>query len=180
MPLRADAQRNRDRILTAAEEVFVEKGAKVSLDEVAKRAGVGIGTLYRRFPTREDLLAAAYSSRFLKFSENSRIRATELDPLNALRTYLEELVEYANMYRGFAASLGIVLQIGTPGCIATSEEGTRLLENAQNSGVVRPDICFADIVCVVTAISLATEQDNSSDGHITRLIDIFMKGIATG
>lgn len=180
VPLRADAQRNRDRILAAAEEVFRDRGAVVSLDDVAKRAGVGIGTLYRRFPTREELLAAAYNARFLALAENSRTREAELDPLAALRAYLEELVQYTNMYRGFAASLGMVLQIGTAGCVATSEEGVRLLENAQKAGSVRSDIGFTDIVCVATAISLASERDRSPQAHIARLVDIFMKGIGTG
>jgi len=177
-PLRADAQRNRDQILAAAEAVFREKGTGVPLDEVAKRAGVGIGTLYRRFPTREDLLAAAYNARFLAFAETSRAREAELDPLAALRAYLEDLVKYTNVYRGFAASLGVILQIGTAGCVATSEAGARLLANAQNAGAVRPDITFADIVCVVTAISLATEQDSAPRAHVSRLVDVFMKGIS--
>ncbi|WP_323824485.1 hypothetical protein, partial [Pseudomonas aeruginosa] len=92
----------------------------------------------------------------------------------ALRAYLEELVQYANLYRGFATSLGIVLQIGTAGCISTSEQGAKLLGSAQNAGSVRSDISFADLVCVATAISLATEQDSSPRAHIARLVDIFM------
>src|SRR3954465_15333718 len=73
-PLRADAARNRERILAAAEEVFLELGADASLEEVARRAEVGIGTLYRRFPTREDLLAAANNERLLGMAEASRTR----------------------------------------------------------------------------------------------------------
>ncbi|MCC2611416.1 helix-turn-helix domain-containing protein [Neorhizobium sp. Rsf11] len=176
-PLRADAQLNRERILAAAEEVFLERGTGVSLDDVAKRAGVGIGTLYRRFPTREDLLAATYSARFLALAEASRARAVDLDPSSALRAYLEELVQYTNVYRGFAASLGTVLQIGTPGCLATSEEGARLLHTAQEAGAIRPDISFNDIVCVATAISLATEKDTSPQAHIAHLVGVFMNGI---
>ncbi|CAO3434459.1 TetR/AcrR family transcriptional regulator [Azospirillum endophyticum] len=176
-PLRADARLNKERILAAAEEVFMERGAGVSLDEVAKRAGVGIGTLYRRFPTREDLLAAAYSVRFLAFAETSRARAANFAPSDALRAYLEELVQYSNVYRGFAASLGTVLQIGTPGCLATSEEGARLLRIAQEAGAVRPDVSFDDIVCVATAISLATEKDGSPRARISHLVAIFMNGI---
>ncbi|RWX75875.1 TetR/AcrR family transcriptional regulator [Neorhizobium lilium] len=177
IPLRADAQRNRERILTAAEEVFLERGAHVSLDDVAKHAGVGIGTLYRRFPTREDLLAATYSARFLAFSENSRLRDTGQDPLNALRVYLEELVQHTNVYRGLAASLGTVLQIETPGCLATSQEGARLLHNARTAGAVRPDISFSDLVCMATAISLATEQDSSPQAHVAHLVGVFMDGV---
>lgn len=176
-PLRADAQRNRERILTAAEEVFLERGADAALEEVAKRAGVGIGTLYRRFPTREELLAATYSARFVTFAATSRSRDADLDPLSSVRVYLEELVQYTNVYRGLAASLGTVLQVGTPGCVATSEEGNRLLHRAQKAGVVRSDISFNDIVCIATAISLATEKDKSSKARITHLVGVFMNGI---
>lgn len=177
IPLRADAQLNKERILAAAEDVFLERGVGVSLDEVARRAGVGIGTLYRRFPSREDLLAAAYSARFLALAETSRARAVDLDPVRAFRAYLEELVRYSNVYRGFAASLGVVLQIGTPGCLATSEEGARLLRAAQEAGGIRPDISFNDVVCVATAISLATEQDSAAEARITHLVGVFMNGI---
>lgn len=176
-PLRADAQRNRERILLAAEEVFVEQGANVALDEVAKRAGVGIGTLYRRFPTREELLAAAYSARFVAFAETCLSRDAELDPLSALRAYLEELVQHSNVYRGIAVSLGTVLALGTPGCVATSKEGTRLLDRAQKAGVVRPDISFEDIVCVAVAISLATEKLESPNARIAHLVGVFLYGI---
>lgn len=176
--LRADAQRNRERILAAAEAVFLENGAGASLEDVAKRAGVGIGTLYRRFPTRDDLLAASYSARFLAVAEASRDRADALDPLAALRAYLEDLVRHSNVYRGLAASLGTVLRVGTPGCRATSAEGARLLETAQAAGAVRPDIGFDDMVCVATAISLATERAPEPAARIAHLVDVFIDGIA--
>lgn len=177
--LRSDAQRNRERILAAAEEVFLERGANATLDDVARRAGVGIGTLYRRFPTREELLAATYSARFVAFAASSREADTGLDPLRALRRYLEQLVEHTNVYRGLATSLGTVLQAGTPGCIATSAEGHRLLTNGQAAGVVRADIGFEDIVCVATAIAMATEREPSPKAHIARLTDVFLNGIAS-
>lgn len=180
IPLRADAQRNRERILSAAEEVFLEQGAGASLEDVAKRAGVGIGTLYRRFATREELLAETYSARFLALAQTSRARDAELDALGALRTYLEELVAQTNLYRGLAATLGTVLQIGTPGCVATSAEGTRLLRRAQGEGVVRPDLGFDDLVCVATAISLATERESAPQARIAHLADLFLHGIAMG
>lgn len=178
-PLRADAQRNRQRILSAAEEVFVEQGANVALEEVAKRAGVGIATLYRRFPTREELLAAAYSARFETFAKTSLSRDAELDPLSAIRAYLEGLVQHSNVYRGLAASLGTVLAVGTPGCVATSKEGARLLARAQKAGVVRSDVSFNDLVCVAMAVSLATEKLESPKAHIAHLVGVFLDGIGT-
>lgn len=176
--LRADAQRNRERILAAAEEVFLERGAGASLEDVAKRAGVGIGTLYRRFPTREALLAATYSARFLSLAQTSRARDAELDPRGAVRVYLEELVTNTNIYRGLAASLGAVLQSGTPGCHATTEEGGRLLRRAQKAGAIRRDVSFDDLVFVATAISLAVEQDDASKSRIAHWVDLFLDGIS--
>lgn len=178
-PLRADAQRNRERLLAAAEEVFLERGAEASMEDIAKRAAVGIGTLYRRFPTREALLAAAYSERFLSMAAASQARTGTLAPLSALRAYLEELVVNTSVYRGLAASLGAVLQSGTPGCDAASKAGCRLLELAQNSGVVRRDVSFDDLVVVAMAISLATEQSSSPKTRIAHLIDLFLGGIAS-
>lgn len=176
-PLRADARRNRERILAAAEEVFLEQGANAVLDEVARRAGVGVATLYRRFPTREDLLAATYSARFTTFAENSRRRAAELDPVSALRAYLEELVLHTNVYRGLATSLGTVLRVGTQGCVATSEEGQRLLHRAQEAGGVRAGVGFDDLVCIATAISLATEKLTAPKKRVAHLTGLFMDGI---
>jgi AcrR family transcriptional regulator len=175
--LRADALKNRERILAAAEEMFLEKGAGVSLDDVAKRAGVGIGTLYRRFPTRETLLAAAFSERFLALAAGSRARDVDLAPVDAVRAYLEELVQHTNVYRGLAASLGTVLETGTPGCVACTEEGTRLLKRAQTAGVVRSDITFDEIVCIAVAISLATEKEKLQRDRIAHLVGVFVNGI---
>ncbi|QDL90838.1 TetR/AcrR family transcriptional regulator [Paroceanicella profunda] len=176
-PLRADAQQNRDKILAAAEAIFLERGATVSMNEVARHAGVGIGTLYRRFPTREDLLAAAYSARFVAVAEDMRLRAEGADALSTLRAYLEELVRHTTVYRGFAASLGIVLKTGTPGCVATSQVGQQLLQTAQSTGQVRVDITFADLVCVATAVSLAVEQDGIPQSGVAHLVGLFTDGI---
>lgn len=175
--LRADAARNRERILAAAEDVFVERGADTSLDDVAKRAGVGIGTLYRRFPTREALLAGLSDERLLALAEASRRRDETHDPLQAIRTFVLELVRHASHYRGLAASLGAVLHSGTPGCQASSAEGQRLLQRAQELGMVRSDITFNDVVCVVTAVALVAEQGASSAARVTHLVDIFTSGI---
>ena len=177
--LRADAQRNRERLLAAAENVFLERGAETSMEDVAKRAGVGIGTLYRRFPTRESLLAAAYSARFLALAADSQARFNTLEPLAALRAYLHELVVQTSVYRGLAASLGAMLQSGTPGCEATSKEGRRLLLHAQKSGAVRADVTFDDLIVVATATSLATEQAGSPKARIAHLLGLFLDGIGS-
>lgn len=178
-PLRADARHNRERILAAAEEVFMEQGVAASLEAVAKRAGVGIGTLYRRFATRDALLAATYSDRLLAFTDTCRAGATARDPAGALRAYVEELVVHINIYRGLAASIGMVLQSGTPGCAAVGDLGATLLRQAQDSGAVRTDVAFDDIVHIIAAITLALEQgeDGSAPGRIAHFTRLFFDGV---
>jgi AcrR family transcriptional regulator len=177
--LRADAQKNRELILSAAEALFLEKGAGVSLEEVAKRAGVGIGTLYRRFPTREALLAATSNERFLSLAETSRARDPNLPPGEAVRAYLEELAKDTSTYQSLAASIGTVIQCGTPGCDAITAEGHRLLKRGQEAGAIRPDVTYEDFIYVITAISLAIENDGSSKSRIGHLVDVFLNGICT-
>ncbi|WP_312467360.1 MULTISPECIES: TetR family transcriptional regulator [Pseudescherichia] len=175
--LRADAQRNRERILAAAETVFLEQGAGASLEEVARRAGVGIGTLYRRFPSREELLAAAWNVRLLNFAQASRAGDDAGDPFSTMCTFLEGLVRNTQIWRGLASSLGTVLQSGTPGCMAVTEEGRRLLSRGQEAGAFRSDITFDDMVYMVIAVSLAAEQENASTTRIAHLVDLFLSGI---
>lgn len=175
--LRADAQKNRELILSAAEELFLEKGATVPLEEVAKRAGVGIGTLYRRFPTRESLLAATSNQRFMALAATSRARDPDLGPNDALRAFLEELAANTSVYRSLAASIGTILQCGTPGCNAITAEGRRLLQRGQHEGAIRRDVTFDDIIYVITAIAIAIEHDRSSTERIGHLVDLFLNGV---
>ncbi|TBW37422.1 TetR/AcrR family transcriptional regulator [Siculibacillus lacustris] len=176
MPLRADARRNRERLLAAAEELFSEQGAATTFDDVAKRAKVGIGTLYRRFPTREALLAAMCDERLLAIAEAGRAREGRCDPVGALRVFIEELVAATNVYRGLAASLGTVLGHPTRGCAATTEQGRRLLHRAQTAGVVRPDVSMDDLICVITAVALATAEASDPAARITHLVGLFLDG----
>ena len=175
--LRADAERNRQRILVAAEEAFLERGAGVSLEEVAKRAKVGIGTLYRRFPTREALLAATSNERFESVAETSRARDMDSDPGDAMRQFLEDLAMNTSVYQSLAASLGTVIQHGTPGCNAITAEGQRLLQRAQEAGIVRGDASFDDIICVVSAIAIAVEKDSAPVPRIAHLVDLLLNGM---
>ncbi|MCS0590587.1 TetR/AcrR family transcriptional regulator [Massilia norwichensis] len=175
--LRADAQQNRERIIAAAEEVFMEQGNATSLEAVAKRAGVGIGTLYRRFATRDALLAAAYSDRLLAIAQTFREGMGQLDARSALRAYVEDMVTHINIYEGLAASIGMVLQSGTPGCQAVGEVGAILLGRAQQCGAVRADVAYTDLVYIITAISLAIEQERASPARIAHLVSIFFEGV---
>lgn len=175
--LRADAERNRQRILVAAEELFLERGASVSLDEVAKRAKVGTGTLYRRFPTREALLAATSDHRFMSVAETSRARDADHSPDDALRKFLKELTLNIIVYRSLAASLGTVIQYGTPGCNAITEDGHRLLRRSKEAGFVREDVSFDDVICIVSAISTAAETEREPATRIDHLVDLLFNGM---
>lgn len=177
LQLRADALRNRDRIISAAEELFLERGVGVTLEEVAKRAKVGIGTLYRRFPTREDLLAATSNERFLTIAETSRLREGDYDPNTAVRIFLEELAINTSIYQSFAASLGTVLQCGTPGCNAIMAEGNRLLRHAQEYGTLRSEVTFDDVISLISAISISLEKEKSPEARVAHLVDLFLHGI---
>ena len=176
--LRADAQKNRELILAAAEALFLEKGANVPLEDVAKRAGVGIGTLYRRFPTREALLAATSNERFLSLAQTSLARDADRTPGAAVRAYLEELASNTSIYQSLAASIGAVIQCGTPGCNAITAEGQRLLQRGQEAGAIRSDVTYQDLICVVTAISIAIDADRSTTSRIGHLVDLFLNGIS--
>jgi AcrR family transcriptional regulator len=175
--LRADAERNRQSILVAAEELFLERGAGIPLEEVAKRAKVGIGTLYRRFPTRESLLAATSNERFLSVAETSCARDTDQDPGDAMGQFLEELAINTSVYQSLAASLGTVIQHGTPGCMAITSEGQRLLRRTQEAGIIRSDATFDDIICVVSAIAIAVEKDTAPASRVAHLVDLLLNGM---
>ena len=174
--LRTDARRNRERLLTAAEEVFLERGATASLDDVAKRAKVGIGTLYRRFPSREALLAAICDERFMAIVEASR-NDRLCDPATALRTFIEAMAAATSTYRGLAASFGTVLKQTERGCAAATEEGQRLLDRAQDAGVVRRDVSMNDVVCLIVAVALAAAEQTSTPARIAHLVDLFLGGV---
>lgn len=176
-PLRADARRNRERLLAAADEVFSERGAEASMEDIARRARVGIGTLYRHFPTREALLVATVEEQLHALARKTQSLAASPSPGDAFAEFLAAFVEHASTYRGLATSLGVVFQSGTPGCTAASEAATRLLSLAQAAGEIRGDIDLDDIVCLVTGITLAAQHTPSEPGRVQRLVRAFIEGL---
>lgn len=145
------------------------------MNDVAKHAGVGIGTLYRHFPTREALLAAACDERLLALAKRERSRAAS--SVDALVGFLVALAQHAGTYRGLAASFGVVLKTGSPGCHAATDAGRELLERVKDAREIRPDIGIDDIVCIATAVSLAVENAASDKKRIARLVAMFVDGL---
>lgn len=176
-PLRADAQRNYERLLAKAHEAFAEFGINASLDEIAKRAGVGVGTLYRHFPTREALLSAVLEERLQGLGEKGHQLLESPSSGEALATWLKALIRHATTYRGLASTLSAVLQGVTEACDQMHEAGAKLLARAQDSGELRKDVSFADAVSMATAIAFVAEQNPADPTCSERLLALFLDGL---
>jgi AcrR family transcriptional regulator len=155
-PLRADAQLNRDRILSAAAEVFAERGVGVPLEEIARRAGVGVATLYRRFPTRADLAEAAFERSMSQYTEAVDRALANKRAGDGFRGLIFEVCELQARDAGlrdllttaFPATSTVEQRIG-----AAVERLKELVTRAQAEGVVRPDLVVADVVVMLLANS---------------------------
>lgn len=175
---RADAQRNRERLMEVAKAAFAEVGPDVSLDEIARRAEVGIGTLYRHFPTRDALVAAVYRLELEQVVEAANRLLEAPSPGQALRDWLRLLVDYIATKKVIAAALGT----GDPSQLyATSgtliaDTMTRLVERAMASGEIRADVTPSDILRALTGISWGAEAPGWQASAL-RLVDIFMDGL---
>jgi AcrR family transcriptional regulator len=176
-PKRADARRNYEKLLTAAGEAFAENGTAASLEDIARRADVGIGTLYRHFPTRQDLLEAVYID---EVEEMSRAAAdlTDLEPWDALVTWLHQFVRYAATKRALAdemmATIDRDAEVFVACRTAITAAGDLLLRRAQEAGVVRPDTNFTDVGRMVAGIAAIRTAD---PGQIERILDVALDGL---
>ncbi|MDX6717396.1 MAG: hypothetical protein QOH30_3954 [Baekduia sp.] len=176
-PKRADARRNYEKLLTAAGEVFAENGAAASLEDIARRAGVGIGTLYRHFPTRQDLLEAVYIDEVEEMSRKAGDLG-DLEPWDALVTWLRQFVRYAATKRALADEMMNTIDAEAPVFVscrtAITAAGDMLLARAQEAGVVRPDTNFIDIGRMVAGIASIRTTD---PGQIERILDVALDGL---
>jgi AcrR family transcriptional regulator len=171
-PKRADARRNYDKVLVAARDAFAEGGASTSLEEIARRAGVGIGTLYRHFPTRQALLEAVYAHEVEELCRT----ASDLDggdPWEALVGWLQRFVAYMATKKALAHELLDYMGMDAPlfqGCRASIQvAGQPLLERAQRAGVVRPDANLPEIIQMVGGIAKIQGAEPEQIDHILRI-----------
>lgn len=177
---RADAARNRERILDAARAAFAARGPDASLDEIAKAAGVGAGTLYRHFPTRDALVQAV----FVEGIEALQQQADELldsdAPGDALAQWLRAQMIQGAACRGLGAEAMLAMldrpESEPPVCASMRTSGAALLARAQAAGAIRDDVDVDDLVRMVQAIELAANEspDPSAAG---RLFDLFFDGL---
>jgi AcrR family transcriptional regulator len=176
-PKRADARRNYEKVLAAAREAFAEGGESTALEEIARRAGVGIGTLYRHFPNRQALLEALYVDEVEELCRS----AAELegtDPWEALEGWFERFIGYMATKRALAAELLNYLDLDAPlfqvcrGSLFAA--GEPLLKRAQEAGVVRPDVNIGEVIQMVVGIGKIPTSD---PGQTERILRVALDGL---
>jgi AcrR family transcriptional regulator len=153
--LRADARRNRQRVLDAARDAFAESGRAVPLDEIAARAGVGPGTVYRHFPTKEDLFQAVVAARVEDLVADARRRAADPDAGAAFFGFLDRLAAEGAAKRDTSDAIAV------PGAVraALHEALAELLQRAQAAGAVRPDVTAGDLIALFKGMLTAVHDE---------------------
>jgi AcrR family transcriptional regulator len=187
-PLRADARRNRERVLTAAREVFAEHGPEAQMDDVARRAQVGVGTVYRHFPTKEALIEALVAEAFERLVVVAKEQAQrDDDPWDALVTTLWAGAEIMAGDRAVSAILSEVygpVNVDPDLQLQMHETTTILIDRAREAGALRPDVMLDDIPMVMCGIGMATCKPHTVPDawrrHITILLDGLRAANASG
>jgi len=176
---RADAQRNRDRVLEVAKEAFTQSGADASLDDIAKQAGVGPGTLYRHFPSREALIEAVYRTEVEKLAAAERNFAETMPPIEALRAWMLLFVDYIATKKIIAAALNTL--VGDPKKVFEAsynqvwEAMRALVKRAVKSGDIRKDLDPIDLLRALIGVSnVSTGPDWQQSAR--RLVEILISG----
>lgn len=182
-PLRADAQRNRDRLVEVAAQTFASDGVDASLEEIAKRAGVGIGTLYRHFPTREHLVEVVYRREVEGLCQAADELAREHPADVALELWMQRFVDYIATKRGLATSLRLLLTTNstlfsdTSGRVSGAMRG--LIEAAAASGKIRADVDASDVMHALGGIYSAPNTPDWRE-RSGRLVKLLMDGLRFG
>jgi AcrR family transcriptional regulator len=178
--LRADAQRNREQLLAAAVAAFSADGPEITLESIARSAGVGIGTLYRHFPSREALVDAAYRSELARLCDSARGLLESRPADQALRAWLELFGEYMTTKRGMADALRMVVASGgdpfTESRARLRAAFAAMLAAGAADGTLRADIDAADVLASASGIWLAAGE-TAQRAQAGRLVDLLMDGL---
>jgi AcrR family transcriptional regulator len=176
-PMRADARRNYEKVIAAARDAFATGGSATSLEEIARRAGVGIGTLYRHFPNRQALLEAVYAEEVESLCR-SAADVADLEPWDALVAWLRRFVSYMATKQALAAELLDYMDRDSPlfaTCrTAMYSAGEPLLTRAQDAGVARRDANLPDVIHMVAGIAKIQTGDPE---QVNRILDIALDGL---
>ena len=179
-PLRADARRNRDLLLAAAVRLFTERGLDATLDAIAKDAGVGIGTLYRHFPTREALIEAAYRNELAAVCDAVPDLLASLPPEQAIRAWMDRFIDYMTAKFGMAEALRAVIASGGNPYAQSRDRLVcsigELLGAAAEAGAIRADAQADDVLMSLSGVALAAGEPAQRD-QAGRLLDLLMDGL---
>lgn len=182
-PMRADAQRNRELLLAAAVAAFSRNEPEVTLESIAKAAGVGIGTLYRHFPSREALVDAAYRSELARLCDSVSGLLATMPPDKALRTWMEEFLEYMTTKRGMSDALRMVIASGgNPFAESRARllaAFTTLLCAGAADRSLRSDVDPADLMASISGVSMAVGEPSQRE-QARRVLDLLMDGVRYG
>lgn len=180
--MRADARRNYDRIVEVAREVFREQGYDASLDEVAKRAGVGPGTLYRHFPKRENLLDAMMQSWMDRVDEAAeKALATEGSPRDLLVAWLRAYVELISLHKGgpakITSALGDEKSPIVSKCRTLTSAAERVVDHLAEEGALRPGVDAVTMCRLVGGVAVVADQGHLDEGAVAPLLDVVADGM---
>jgi AcrR family transcriptional regulator len=182
-PLRADARRNRDRLIEVAAKAFACSGVDASLEAIAREAGVGPGTLYRHFPTREVLIEAVYRREVEALVAAADELARTREPDEALAEWMQRFVGYMATKRGMRDSLRLLLESNSPLFAQTSGvvplAFKSLIDRAAQAGTIRPDANSADVLHALSSIYSASDGPDWQD-RSRRLVGLIMDGLRYG
>ncbi|WP_420036743.1 TetR/AcrR family transcriptional regulator [Streptomyces sp. cg28] len=173
-PRRADARRNFDALLAAAREAFAERGGEASLEDIARKAGVGIGTLYRNFPTRQVLFETVYADEVDALCRLADEVAEVPDPWQGLATWLRRFVEYTVTKRAIREAMSGESDIFVSCRRAMLDAGEPLLLRAQEAGEVRAEVTFDDLLRMVSGVTGAAYVD---DAQRDRVLGFALDGV---
>ena len=181
-PLRADAQRNYDKLVAAAREVFAERGAEGSLDEIAKRAGVGPGTLYRHFPTRDDLIDALMRDWAARVVADS-VAAVEADvpARETLERWFVHLIKHLTLHRGAAAKLSAAMDDPSSPiyrkCQLLAEANDRVISHLTETHALRQNVEPRQVMRLVSGVATVADASGISGDEVGPMLDIVIDGI---
>jgi AcrR family transcriptional regulator len=178
---RSDARRNYRKVLDAATVTIGEEGTQASLRKIARNAGVGLGTLYRHFPTRDALIEAVLRDAFDRLATRAETLAATESPRTALTVWLQEFTVGAAAFKGISVSLIASLQdpasaLYAP-CRKIEHSAARLVRAAQHDGTIRDDVTGADLIALAGAIATINEADPSTPQRLTHLLTIAIEGL---
>ena len=179
-PMRADGLRNRALVLGAAVELFAEQGLKVPIEEIAQRAGVGVGTVCRHFPTKEALIEAALSGMWEQLLEQAQAALEELDAGQAFATFVTALADFQSGHRAIAEEMATMVEL-PPKPEQLKRElrriVTELVDRAQRAGTVRADVGPADITMLFAGIAHVAALPGVDTAFRTRYLAIVLDGL---